>query len=303
MATLAERDGRWTHHRFKGPDGGELELHWLHRSKRQGVILYLHGFGDDAFGTIGYAAQLPEWDAAPFTFRGRDRNPENVCTLGAWESQEVVGAVALLEAEGVPRSTLVLAGVSQGAGVALLALEHLEAQGRPLGGALLESPFQDLPHAARQHLRGVLWNAEPVARCAEWLAIWNAGRWAGFDPCQVSPLRAAGRVCTPLALLAGDADIVTPLEGVQAIADAAHAPLEVVKGAGHCQAGTLIVQGFGGWAKYWLTHWKVPDPDAFQPWSKNASKGPDKKNSAWKRNSLMLEPESCSTLLATHPCA
>jgi alpha-beta hydrolase superfamily lysophospholipase len=259
MAALAKPDGCWTHHAFQGPEGGALELHWLHRPRRQGVLLFLHGFGDDAFGTLGYAAQFPEWEAASFTFRGRGLASQRPCSLGAWESKEVVCAVAVLENAGVPRSQLALVGVSQGAGVALLALEHLESEGRPLLGALLESPFQDLPHAARNHLRGALGRAEPWARGAEWLALWNAGRWAGFDPCQVSPLKAASRIRTPLALLTGDVDVVTPLEGVQAIAEAAHAPLEVVRNAGHNQAGSHMNQGFGGWAKPWLSRWRTRD--------------------------------------------
>jgi pimeloyl-ACP methyl ester carboxylesterase len=245
-----------------------LTLHWLHRKDPAGLILYLHGFGDDALGTLGYARQMPEWDAAAFTFRGRDQDPSRLCTLGAKESGEVTGVVEWLERQGVPRRRIVLAGVSQGAGVALLALADLERSGSPLAGALLESPFENLREAARQHLRGVLGAFEPLARPAEALALAQAGRVAGFDPDEVSPRHAVLGVKTPLAFLTGDADAVTPLAGVQSMASIRGAPLLVVVGAGHCEAGVRVPGGWGAWAHLHLRRWGAREHDgqnSFRP--------------------------------------
>ena len=255
LARLAGREGRWTEHALTGGAGAALDLFWLHQPHSKGVAITLHGFGDDAWGTAGRLMDLPGWDGAVFTFRGRDQHPEIPCTLGAHEQWDVVSVVRFLEASGVPRNRIVLVASSQGAGVALLALRDLEQEGGPLGGALLESPFMDLRDAARNDLRGTLGGAEWIARPAERIALWRAGRVAGFDPDAVSPLKAARDLHTPIALLAGDADTITPLEGVKAIAAASAAPLTVVPGAGHLEAGRRFPGGWSAWANPRLRAW------------------------------------------------
>jgi pimeloyl-ACP methyl ester carboxylesterase len=203
---------------------------------------------------VGYSQSLPDWDAVMFTFRGRDQDPRTPSTLGAWERRDVAAVVAFLEARGAGRRRLLLVGVSQGAGVALLALRDLEASGQPLGGALLESPFRDLGDAARNHLRGVLGRGVVFAVPALEAAIRIAGRRARFDPVLVSPLVAARGLKTPVALLAGDADAITPLEGVRALA--VHlTDLTVVSGAGHCEAGARVPGGWGAWAQVRVARW------------------------------------------------
>ena len=219
-------------------------------------MILLHGFGDDAFGTAPRLRDFPEWDALVFTFRGRDDHPEVPSTLGAWERSDVVAAVRFLEEHHVPRAKVVLVGTSMGAGIALLALADLERDGGPLGGALLESPFEDLAEATRNHLRGTLGDAEWLARVAERIAIARAGRIARFDPSKVSPLDASRGLRTPIALLAGDADTITPIEGVRKIA--AHGyPLTVVRGARHLEAGGRVPGGFRAWAERCFAAWGV----------------------------------------------
>ncbi len=241
---------------LKGGGGCQLEVWRLHRPNPKGVVVFLHGFGDDTWGTLGRAGEVPEWDAVGFTFRGRDRHPEVPCTLGAWERADVVAVVESLEASGTPRSRILLAGWSQGAGVALLALSDLEKEGGPLGGALLECPYEDIHEAAKNHLRLVLGPAEILVRPAEWLALRRAGRLAGFDPVTVSPVRAAKGLRTPIALVTGDADPETPVEGVVRIARH-HPDLTCVPGAGHCQASGRLPGGWKAWAKARVAEWKL----------------------------------------------
>ncbi|MBS1785123.1 MAG: hypothetical protein JST24_06820 [Acidobacteria bacterium] len=255
LARLAGKDGRWTEHVLIGGGGVPLNLFWLHRPHAKGVVITLHGFGDDAWGAAGRLLDLPDWDGAIFTFRGRDQHPDLPCTLGAHEQWDVVSVVRFLEASGVPRNRIVLVAASQGAGVALLALRDLEAEGGPLGGALLESPFKDLRDAARNDLRGTLGSLELLARPAERVALWRAGRIASFDPDAVSPLKAARGLHTPIALLTGSADTITPLPGVQAIAAACAAPLSVMPGAGHLDAGRDYPGGWRAWAEPRLRAW------------------------------------------------
>lgn len=257
-AALTGDGDHWTFHRVRGGEGAPLEVAWLHRPRSKGVAMYLHGFGDDAFGTVGYSRSLPDWDAVMFTFRGRDRHPEIASTLGAWERIDVAAVVALLEGAGVPRARLLIVGASQGAGVALLALADLEQSGAPLAGALLESPFRDLRDAARNHIRSRIGGWEWLCRSAETLALRRAGGFGRFDPALVSPLTASRGLRTPLALLAGDADQITPLEGVAEIARF-HPDLVVIAGAGHCEAGARLPQGWSAWAQERLERWGLLD--------------------------------------------
>lgn len=246
--------GHWTRVSLKGGEGRELEVWRLHRPHPKGVVIYLHGFGDDMWGSIGRAADLPDWDAVGFTFRGRDRHPEVPCTLGAWERADVATVVAALEAQGIGRSRILLAAWSQGAGVALLALADLERTGPPLGGALLECPYEDIQEAAKHHLRLALGAFEILARPAEWVALRRAGRLAAFEPAAVSPARAADGLRTPIALITGDGDPETPVQGVRRIARH-HPDLTVVPGAGHCQASGRLRGGWKDWAETRLALW------------------------------------------------
>lgn len=257
--SLLSPGAAWTRAEAAGGEGRVLELWRLRRPGSKGVVIYLHGFGDDAWGTLGRAAELPDWDALGFTFRGRDRAPQVPCTLGGWERLDVAAAVKHLQGEGVPRQRILLAGWSMGAGVALLALQDLEAEGGPLGGALLECPFADLRAATRDHLRGTLGPFEVLARPAEALALRQVQHLARFDPEAVSPLRAARNLRTPVALVTGDADRETPVAGVRGIA-AGHPDLTVVPGAGHCEASNRLPGGWGAWAGQRLVRWGLAAP-------------------------------------------
>jgi len=142
--------------------------------------------------------------------------------------------------------------------VALLALSDLERTGAPLAGALLECPFEDIAEAAKNHLRLALGPFECLARPAEGIALRRAGKLAAFDPSAVSAAKAAEGLRTPIALVTGDADPETPLEGVRRIARK-HPDLTVVSGAGHCQASGRLWGGWRGWAEKRLEKWTQQD--------------------------------------------
>ena len=85
--------GTFTMAPVQGGEGKVLELWHLRRSSPRGAVIYLHGFGDDVWGTLDRANFLPEWDAVGFTFRGRDSDPSAPCTLGGWERKDVLAAL------------------------------------------------------------------------------------------------------------------------------------------------------------------------------------------------------------------
>ncbi len=125
-----------------------------------GVVLLLHGFGDDRWGTSPALRWFPQLDAAIFTYLRRDeairagRTPPPV-TFGARESQEVVDIVHGLEAQGTPRARILLMGRSLGASVGLLALARLEREGKgPLGGIIWEGAPASSRDFAERLVRG-----------------------------------------------------------------------------------------------------------------------------------------------------
>jgi alpha-beta hydrolase superfamily lysophospholipase len=219
------------------------------------VAILLHGFGDDAWGSAPRLRDLPDLDVVTFTFRGRDEHPEVAATLGGWEQVDAVAVVHDLAAQGTPRKRMVLVGASQGAGVALLALDRLEREGGgPLAGALLESPYESLAASTRCYLRRSVGRWEWFLRPGEALALARVGHVAHIHPFSVSPRAVAGHLRTPVALLAGDADDVTPLGGIRAIA-ARQGELTIVHGARHLEAGLKVPGGWVGWAGPYLRRW------------------------------------------------
>ena len=162
---------------------GGQRVWWLRRRvPSRGVVLLLHGFGDDRWGTSPAVRWFPDLDGAIFTYRHRDeairegRTPPPV-TFGARESEEVIAVVHGLEALGVPRGRILLMGRSLGASVGLLALAGLEREGRgPLGGIIWEGAPASSRDFAERLVRGPRdrfwhpWLAPFIGRVASGLA-------------------------------------------------------------------------------------------------------------------------------------
>ncbi len=177
--------GSWSSEEVAG-----LQLWTLRRAKAsKGIVLLLHGFGDDRWGTSPALKWFPDLDAAIFTYRRRDeamRAGASVppVTFGARESEEAVAMVHRLEARGWPRKRILLMGRSLGASVGLLALGKLEAEGRgPLAGLVWEGAPLSSTDFAERLVRGPkdrTWHllAPPLGYAGAQLA----GRWGGYDP-------------------------------------------------------------------------------------------------------------------------
>jgi hypothetical protein len=140
--------------------GSQVIWRLRRRVPSPGVVLLLHGFGDDRWGTSPALRWFPGLDAAIFTYRRRDeairagRTPQPV-TFGALEAEEVVAIVHGLEDQGTPRGRILLMGRSLGASVGLLALARLEREGQgPLGGIIWEGAPASSRDFAESLVRG-----------------------------------------------------------------------------------------------------------------------------------------------------
>lgn len=155
---LAQGDpgGTWQTREVEG-----LQVWTLKRSRpAPGLVLLLHGFGDDRWGSSPALRWFPDLDAAIFTYFRRDdamrsRTAIPPVTFGARESAEVVQVLHDLEAQGIARRRVVLMGRSLGASVGILALIKLEAEHRgPLGGIIWEGAPASSRDFAERLVRG-----------------------------------------------------------------------------------------------------------------------------------------------------
>ncbi len=220
----ADPGGAWSEASFDG-----LQLWRLHRAKpAPGVILLLHGFGDDRWGTSPALKWFPNLDAAIFTYLDRDdaiREGRAVppITFGVRESEEVVEVVHRLEAEGTPRGHILIMGRSLGASVGLMALARLEAEGEgPLAGIVWEGPPISSRDFAERLVRGPedrWWHflAPPIGAMA---SAW-AGHMGGYDPNQTKVLgRLDGKTLrTPALVFLATQDRLSPPMMQSRIAD------------------------------------------------------------------------------------
>jgi dienelactone hydrolase len=207
---------------------GNLEL-WQFRRPfpAPGVVLLLHGFGDDRWGTSPALKYFPQLNAAIFTYRRRDdaqREKGTVppVTFGAEESQEVVRVVHHLEASGIPRQRILLMGRSLGASIGMLALADLEREGRGgLAGFIWEGAPASSQSFAERLVRGpedLWWHGLSPAIGA--IAARSAG-WRGhYDPADTNLLlRAQGlRFSTPSLCFLATQDRLAPPEVQRALA-------------------------------------------------------------------------------------
>lgn len=208
--------GSWSSEEVEG-----LQL-WRFTRQRPspGVVLMLHGFGDDRWGTSPALKWFPTLDAAIFTYRRRDDamrmgGPVPAVTFGAMESREVVRMVHHLEACGVPRRRILLLGRSLGASVGLLALAALEREAKgPLAGIVWEGA----PASTRSFAEGLVrgpkdrWWHVLAPTIAAGAAI-AAGRMGAYAPEDTDLLRrtAGLRFKTPsLCFLAAQDRLASP---------------------------------------------------------------------------------------------
>jgi dienelactone hydrolase len=206
---------------------GGLELWTLRRREpARGIVLLLHGFGDDRWGTSPALKWFPDLDAAIFTYRGRDAalrrgGPAPAVTFGAREHEEAVAMVRHLEARGWKRSRILLMGRSLGASVGLLAVSALEADGGgPLGGVIWEGAPASSRDFAERLVRGPkdrAWHVLAPAIGA--LAARRAGRAGAYDPAETDLLaRVHGPLQTPSLCFMATQDRLAPLPAQRALA-------------------------------------------------------------------------------------
>lgn len=189
---------------------------------RRGLLVYLHGIGDNRTGGVGIAKRFgPQgWDVLAYDGRAHGASGGGACTYGAKEKRDLVRALDAIRADRV-----VLFGSSLGAAVALQAAP---LDGR-IRGVIAQSPFSSLEEIARDRAP---WFASD-AQIGRALAI--AQVEGGFTLGEASPVASARDVRVPVLLIHGERDRDTRPVHSERIAAALAGPkrLLIVPGAGH----------------------------------------------------------------------
>lgn len=247
---------------------GGLQLWRLRRQEpAPGVVLLLHGFGDDRWGTSPALQWFPGLDAAIFTYRRRDDalrrgGPAPLVTFGAAESQDVVRIVHHLEAGGIPRQRILLMGRSLGASVGLLALANLEREGcGPLAGFIWEGAPASSRSFAERLVRGPedrWWHAlaPPIGA----LASRAAGRLGGYDPADTDLLRQTDglRFATPSLCFLATQDRLAPPEVQRALAARFRSGRVVEVPTWHLHCAEVLGPSYSGVIRQAVADW-FPD--------------------------------------------
>ncbi|WP_165423259.1 alpha/beta hydrolase [Ktedonosporobacter rubrisoli] len=201
------------------------------------VIILTHGTPGNRVSMISRASFLYKhgFNVLLFDFQSYGRSQGAFSTLGMVESEDVLAAIAYLR--GLPNtmySKIGVLGLSMGATAAVLAASRsddiaaLVAESCPVDATRVTS---DVP--------------DEEARTADQELVEEV---YGVDITQARPIDVVNKLAghTAIFFINGDADSVTPLDGMQALYQAASQPKQywVVPGAGHAQAFDSDTAGY-----------------------------------------------------------
>jgi pimeloyl-ACP methyl ester carboxylesterase len=228
--------------------GAGLHLRgWLFRTERlrRGLVVYLHGVGDNRSSGIGVAAHFNAmgFDVLAYDSRAHGESGGTACTYGFFEKKDLSRALDQLGG-----GQVLAFGVSLGAAVALQAA----ADDPRIALVVAVSPFSDLRTVGseRAPFFASRANIDQAFRLAEAEAAFRAD--------EVSPASAATRIRVPTLVVHGAEDRDTRPAHSERIWGALAGPkkLVLVPGAGHNDTLTA-----GAWREIdaWVAlHWPAP---------------------------------------------
>ena len=182
------------------------------------AMLVLHGVSDSKASqveTLRFLARRGVLAMAP-DFRAHGDSGGTFATYGFQEKHDLTLLRRAIENE-FPGIRVGMWGTSYGGAVALQSM----AIDDRFDFAIIESTFADLRGIARRQV--TMRTTLPVSGLGPYF-IDEAGKLASFDPGEVSPERAIGRIEVPVLHLHGEADSLIPIDQAQQIAAQAKGP-------------------------------------------------------------------------------
>lgn len=214
---------------FQTADGLRLRGWLIPHPEARGNVICCHGHGRNRGHWIALWPMLHamKLNVLAFDFRGHGESPGDTCTLGQWETEDVMAAEEFLRHRH-PGKPGLLVGISMGASASLRSLPRIPwVQGVWSEGAhahlgpVVENELILLPWLLRQPL----------------LATYKTLAWldCGVVVDRLNPAEAVGRSIVPVHVCHGEADAFVPLEEGRKLASACQGPCETwfVPGATH----------------------------------------------------------------------
>jgi alpha-beta hydrolase superfamily lysophospholipase len=233
-------DPRWKTVHFAARDGTRLEAWYAPSTRRDGVVVLLHGYAGSRtqmvragrlFESLGYGILAPD-------FRGCGSSEGSATSIGFHEAQDVAGAVRAARRLS-PGQPVFIYGASMGSAAALRAVA---AEGVRPEALVLECPFSDLLRTVELRFQERHLPAFPLARM---LVFWG-GMEQRFDGFRHSPERYARRVEAPTLLMAAEGDPYVPIEDTRRIFAALAGPKDLWACEGTRHATCLSIDP-GAW--------------------------------------------------------
>jgi pimeloyl-ACP methyl ester carboxylesterase len=211
-----------------GPPAATLSLEIIDApSAPRGTVFLLHGIRSDKTSMRSWGRMLAEagFRAVLVDLRGHGRSTGDWLSYGVVESHDLAEVLDALETRGLRVGPVGVMGISYGAATAI------EWAGRDprISAVVAVAPFASL--------RAVVPGYAPLPLSASFVngAIDMAGREAGFDPDDASPLVAMAHTGARVLLIHGEDDgKIPPWHSRELLAAGKdHAELVLVPGAGH----------------------------------------------------------------------
>jgi alpha-beta hydrolase superfamily lysophospholipase len=200
-------------------------------------VLLFHGVADNRTGTLGYAEFLLRrgYSVAMMDARAHGASGGEMATYGWKERYDTVAVTnALYSTENVRH--LYAMGVSMGAAIAL---QSAAVEPR-IEGVVAEDPFADLREVSYDYagLQFSSFLGKTLFRPASIAGLQAMAKAGGFNPDDVSPVKAVAARAFPVLLICGTRDHTIPCRHAERIYAAARGAKElwVVNGAEHASA-------------------------------------------------------------------
>jgi pimeloyl-ACP methyl ester carboxylesterase len=159
-----------------------------------------------------------------------------IATYGWLEREDVSAEIDELEQTEHPEHLYAL-GISMRAGIALQAA----ARDARIEATVAEAPFATIQEAAYDYAGLQRWPllGKTFFAPGAWVVVYRGGHLAGFQPSEVSPVRAVAKRAFPLLLICDGADVVLPCRHSEMILRAAAGPKELWRVSGALHTGAL----------------------------------------------------------------
>ena len=202
---------------------------WLFRTERprRGLVVYLHGVGDNRTSGIGIAQHFTAlgFDVLAYDSRAHGESGGDACTYGFYEKHDLSRVL-----DQMARGPVLAFGISLGAAIALQAA----AEDPRITLVVAVAPFSDLRTVAAERVPffASRANIDEAFRLAETEAAFRAD--------QVNPAAAAAKIHAPVLVIHGADDRETPPAHSERVYRALAGPkkLVLVPGAHHNDALT-----------------------------------------------------------------